>query len=394
MPIDTDTDDPAFPFDDETDEVALPRFEERLRARLGQAHDDHRAVRMTAVATTTARTAAPGLAPPDGDTGRPRVLRRPPPRRRRGRGRRSLRLGAGALAAAAALAAGVAAWPSGDGGGANIAVDDPAGTSVPPTSELAPLVIAAADEAAATSVVHITQDNTSYGDSEGWIDETTGAGRLLQYGGDGELQMDSSQQGDDTLTVDHCFAEYSEAPAGLPSVAHSATQWVQNYLADGLLVEDGTEVVGGRELLRLREVPYSELDPDSDFLRRLVERQEAAAEALAEARDATPPPSDQELALLEAEAALADARADAVDEAMSDDSGAEGELGVTLVDPDTYRPVIVRGYPGSDSAYTQTYEYLPRTPENLALLDAQVPEGFTEVTQLRGDGERADAGCH
>jgi hypothetical protein len=352
MPIDIDD----HIDDDGTDEIALPRFEARLRERLVLAHDDH-------------HRAGPG----------------------RGPARRSLTVGAAALAAAAALVVAVAVRTS-DGGGAgpDVAADDrgDGGIEVPPTSELVPLVIAATDEAAATSVVHVVQHNDTYGDDEGWTDESTGAGRSLMYGEDGEPLFDSSGSGGDTLTVDHCFAEYAEGAAAFPPRAGSATQWVQNYIAEGLLVEDGTEVVDGRELIRLRQVPYSELGDDAPAARRLRERQQAAADALSEAQQADPPPSGDELALLEAEAALADAVAEVLDAPAP---AGESEPAVTLVDPDTYRPVRVVD-PGL--GYTQDYEYLPRTPENLALLDAQVPTGFTRVTQLRGDGERADAGCH
>jgi hypothetical protein len=297
-------------------------------------------------------------------------------------------VGAGALGAAAALVAAVAAWPSGEGAETEAGSS---GTTDPPTSELTPLVIAATDEAAATSVVHITQDDTSHGDSEGWIDETTGAARLLQYDDDGDPLFDSSQRGQDTLTVDHCFAEYAEGVRD-PSGPGSATSWVQSSLADGRLVEDGTEVVDGRELLRLRQVPFSELDPDSPYVQRLRDEQQEAADALREAREASPPVPAEQLALLEAQLALAEGRLEVLDDAASSDDGA-GEEMVTLVDPDTYRPVVMTEYPGTPDALTQTYEYLPRTPENLALLDAQVPQGFTRVTDVRGDGQRVDAGC-
>jgi hypothetical protein len=160
MPIDTHdpVDDPG------TDEIALPRFEERLRERLLRAHDE----RLVVPATTPGRR----------------------------RARRSLTLGAAVLGAAAAVVVAVAVRPSGDGGGVGPDVTAADGdTAVPPTSELVPQVIAAIDEAASTSVVHIMQDNDASGDGEGWIDETTGAGRSLQHGLDGGPLVDSSGRG-------------------------------------------------------------------------------------------------------------------------------------------------------------------------------------------------------
>lgn len=62
---------------------------------------------------------------------------------------------------------------------------------------------------------------------------------------------------------------------------------------------------------------------------------------------------------------------------------------VTLVDPDTYRPVMLLGCPGSEAEYVMTFEYLPRTPENLTLLSPPVPEGLTPTDTVHGDSERA-----
>jgi hypothetical protein len=340
----------------ETDEIALPRFEEGLRARLAEAHRGH--------------TGSPAGA---GD--------RTPAGLHQRRARRSLTLGVGAIAAATALVVGVVVQQSGDGdaGDRTDTGEEPApGTPVPPTSELAPLVIAAIDEAAATSVVHISQDNATYGDGEGWIDETTGAGRLLQYGDDGEPTFDSSETADATVTVDHCFSEYAVGVPSLPVVSGSATQWVQNYLADGWMVEDGTEVVDGRELIRLREVPWAERDRDT-----LGSKGEVLAPAQWDTEGSLTP---------EEEAALSDLRDQVEQNAFENmPPQTEDDLSVALVDPETYRPVKLIG-PGH--GYVQTYEYLPRTAANLALLEAEIPEGFTQVPDVRGDGERADIGCH
>jgi hypothetical protein len=53
----------------------------------------------------------------------------------------------------------------------------------------------------------------------------------------------------------------------------------------------------------------------------------------------------------------------------------------------------VLGYGGPEAGgagYLQTIEYLPRTPENLALLSPPLPDGFTATDAVRGDGERVD----
>ena len=57
---------------------------------------------------------------------------------------------------------------------------------------------------------------------------------------------------------------------------------------------------------------------------------------------------------------------------------------VVLVDPDTYLPVRARGTLDGRT-YRQTYEYLPRTPDTLALLVPPIPEGFIRVDPLTGE---------
>ncbi|HEV7760667.1 MAG TPA: hypothetical protein VGO78_16800, partial [Acidimicrobiales bacterium] len=85
----------------------------------------------------------------------------------------------------------------------------------------------------------------------------------------------------------------------------------------------------------------------------------------------------------------------APDPATLDPDTFENVEHIYLVDAETFRPVRVIGYPGeapdySDAMYVATTEYLPRTPENMALLSPPVPDGFDLAANLRSDGERLD----
>jgi hypothetical protein len=326
------------------DEIALPRFEARVWAALAA---EHRARRRD-------------------DAFRAPVVGSP----HRRRIPRSLAVGGGAVAAAAAVFAAVVAVRSDGGGNAYRATTEEAsGGAVAP--ELATRIIAATEEAAETMVVHTLQDNTSYGDDEMWRDETTGGLRMVQHEEDGAPSLDTgpvtappagdgpSSQPIPNRTVDYCFSEYAEGvQPPLPIGTGSGTEWVQNALERGWWTEDGTQVVDGRELLRFREM-LSDVN----------------------ANPPAGPDGDQETTTTEPQPSV---------------TGAEQEdevLAIALIDPETYRPVMYTGYPGSDAEYAQTYEYLPRTPENLARLVAPVPEGFSLVDELRSDGDRAAAGC-
>jgi hypothetical protein len=347
------------------DEVPVPHFEDRLWHELAQAHAN--------AAADAADTGGSGAVRP-GRTGRTP---------RGSRARRFVALGVGSLAAAAALVAGVVvvgsdADRSGTGtrGRSGSSPTDPAPSEPAPPGEEAPgeeapaLDLAAeirqaVDEAAADSVVHVVQDmTTGPGDSETWTDETSGASRSLSLSETGaptadrgwrtpptpdqqppgfpatsvppELRPDPDpgireDQGVVTVPmvmqryVDYCFRVYVDLEAGA-SPPRNEGERMAAWLAEGKLVEDGTEVVDGRELIRLVQPP----------------------------------------------------------------GGADS---VYLVDPETYRPVRLTSYPGGEAEYTMTFEYLPRTPENLAVLSPPVPEGFTRADVLPDDGDRHDAGC-
>ena len=64
-----------------------------------------------------------------------------------------------------------------------------------------------------------------------------------------------------------------------------------------------------------------------------------------------------------------------------------------LVDPETRLPVRYVGNPGSPEEVVQDYTYLPRNPENLALVDLAVPEGYVQDTDVPRDDRSSEGGC-
>lgn len=152
---------------------------------------------------------------------------------------------------------------------------------------------------------------------ESWRDETSGIARLLFLGAQGEPVMDvgpltgptvESPEYSGQRVADHCVAAYTDHvdTGGASTDMGAGADDVRDFIAEGTLTEDGTEVVDGRSLIRLR-------GEDDD---------------------------------------------------------------VWLADPDTYRIVGQRSTL-SGVTYTSTYEYLPRTADNLGLLTPSIPEGFT-----------------
>jgi hypothetical protein len=350
------------------EELAVPHFEDRLWGELARTHG----------------------APRDREH-RDRVMtgRRSQPRRRR-----SIAVSVASIAAAAAVVAGVVILGDSDRG---TAPRSESATGEPGSVDLAAEIVTATRQATAESVVHVFQDSTTIPDGEAWTDETSGTRRDLFYDVAGDPAYDSGaltapapdatapELPDDptdpswplvrSRVVDHCFGEYAEIMTG---ALHGGTEAerVGRRLAEGALVEDGTQVVDGRELIRLIEVPAPIGQGVPQTGEVWVEEEQLVVEG-----DAPEPTTTT----TEAPASTEPVRPEDIDESLVEH--------IYLVDPETYRPMMILGYQGTDAEYTMTFEYLPRTPENLELLVTPIPDGFVQVDELRGDGERFEAGC-
>ena len=315
--------------DQPTDELAMPHFEEQLWAQIQARHED---------GTWTRPPATPSPVPPTVPA--PTVVHRRAVRR-------SL-AAAAALAVIAAAAALSTIGGNGGGGGGTTAGRHPDAAATPAADEIETRTIAAIDEALADSIVHTVDDfadNSEIGDNESWYDEGSGTERWVARNPDGTPSYDvgpavaPAPDDEPTATVmgrevDHCASQYAESK-WLTSPPLNEAGMIRDLLADGGLIADGTEVVDGRDLIRLRE-------------------------AMAVATPGGPPQ-------------VRDA--------------------VYYVDPETYRPVTARFQTGDPEQHTVTFEYLPRTAESLSQLVPAIPEGFTQVAQVRDKEERSTAGC-
>jgi hypothetical protein len=346
------------------DELPVPHFEDRLWTELAALHDRQRH------RPHADSVAGSGPASPSSEPRRP-GLRRPGSRRP---GRRTAAVGMASLAAAAVLVTAVVVSGVADGHHHDVKQPSASSTETPPVS-VESRIIAATDDAVANSVVHAFQDSATIPDSEGWSDEQSGVMRNLIYDAAGDPALDSGRSTPPTVDetglpfpdlhdgfwpddpriphmtlrqVDYCSQQWADTDAwALPP--HNLAQQIRDGLESGELILDGTETVDGRELIRIIN--------DKNFVQHQEKRR----------RQKKIPGQDQL-------------------------TGAGG-LYVYLVDPDTYRPVQLTSFPGSDDELVMHFDYLARTPENLALLTPPIPEGFVQVDRLRGDGERADAGC-
>jgi hypothetical protein len=203
-------------------------------------------------------------------------------------------------------------------------------------------IVAATDEAIAGSVIHMVDEQTLPGEpgasrvTEFWTDEISDATRILRRDAQGDPLEDVGPLTGPTLespshsgqrAVYYCTQQYTElrdTGGASTDLEAGGIRQLRDFVAAGELVEDGTEVVDGRQLIRL-------VRPDVE---------------------------------------------------------AGEDIVIMLVDPDTYLPVGARGtirHGGRGETYSQTYEFLPRTPENLALVNPPIPDGFTQVESPGGD---------
>ena len=181
----------------------------------------------------------------------------------------------------------------------------------------------------------LTTDSRNGGTtSEMWWDDSTGVWRTRSTGGTGSLhgkpELDHGAAGFDGATpkgqrqIDFCFGEYMDWDIGPLVTPETKAQRIRQDLDRGVLVEDGREVIDGRDTIRLRRTDH--------------------------------------------------------DERM-------------WLDEATLLPVRTAGTWAGGGDYSTTHEFLPRTDETRQLVVPPVPEGFTKVDQVRGDGAARDAGC-
>jgi hypothetical protein len=210
------------------DEVTVPGFEDKLWHDLARVHEQERIEPSPADAGPGFRTV-----------------------------RRTARTGLALIAAATIVITGIMVTRSDDR----------------PANALRARIIAATETAVADSIVYSVTDFADRGGSdEHWFDETTGMSRLLSYAENGELAREftlAPAQGDRPPTytvIDHCTKEYTveEEPAFVAGGQNLAA-WIIESLRNGSMQVDGTEVVDGRELIRMNEVSYQAFlgDPDT-----------------------------------------------------------------------------------------------------------------------------------
>ncbi len=312
------------------DEVALPAFEDALWAVLRTEHAEHHGHAGATISSTATADAVevheptPIVVPVDATGRRHRALRR-------------------VLAAAAAVAvlAGIGVVvATGDGGGGTT-VAGPSTESTPePTLEerAAAAMLAVADDVIQRSVASGPQMSTS----ATFNDPRSAAMRQVWYAADGRVL---AEQGAGRLTptdadtgdlgggiVDHCARTFTP---GWGMSTSTTLQSIGSDMERGIWAVDGTEVVDGRELIRLRTWTDADMpspDPDTGQWTR-------------------PTPADWNPRL------------------------------AVYLDPETLLPVLSRRGIGEPDESRVEYTFLPRTEANLAETFVTVPEGYEVLPQ-------------
>jgi hypothetical protein len=208
----------------------------------------------------------------------------------------------------------------------------PAGGPEPAEASLTERIMTATDDALASSVVHIVQVNVAVNDYESWYDRTSGAARDLTYDANGTPWTDGGRP------IPPALDEQAPDLSTYPTEDHRIVDYCHHEYAH-------TRTPIARYTLGPQEIR------DDLEAGRLVE-------------DGTETIDGQELIRLR----------DVVNVDIAQ---------FVLVDPSTYRPVQLYGDRGGPTEFVMTFEYLRRTNENLALLSPPLPDGFTEVPQIR-----------
>lgn len=193
-----------------------------------------------------------------------------------------------------------------------------------------------------------------------WIDDTTEQVRSLRVGADGQPQTEDLLRyepvGDGryarvTTDVDHSthsYRESSSADGDPPTLFDVRQNWESAFAPwSAPKVADAVEVVDGRELLRV--------DPTNP----LVCAEEPCGGRLWSAGDT-----------IEMTTVWLDPATLRTVRTVSEQWTMTQEV---IDNPDLFwnlKPTVEE---------TATYEYLPRTPENIALTEITIPEGYTEV---------------
>jgi hypothetical protein len=106
---------------------------------------------------------------------------------------------------------------------------------------------------------------------EEWWDDSAGVSRTLNFAQSGTLRGgpsgDNGAAGFDgttpkgSRTVDYCYSEYTDSTTGPAIIPQTMAQGIRDQFDRGVLVEEGHEVVNGRDTIRLSRTNHPSLPP-------------------------------------------------------------------------------------------------------------------------------------